>query len=286
MGHYRKVDPRFWKDEKVRRLSIQEKAIALYVITAFAKGFANVIGTLQWEWEQRSRVIYIPTWWKYNQPENDNNVIGCLKDLEDLPDSPLISKFCVNLTYLEERFHQTFTQTLQKRYPQRLATPEPELELEPELEKEPSLVPLSGEAEKKVVQSVFTRELSTWFQTTFWPAYPRKEREERAWKAMLKLKPDPAMRDRIMVQLEQWKTCRKWQEGYALLASNWIGEGEWKNPAPQGDAHANGRGSYQGSTAKASGETVGSGPGSGESDKWAQEASRADEVRKARGLTG
>lgn len=34
MARYRKVDPRFWRDEAVRGLDVTDKAIALYVITA------------------------------------------------------------------------------------------------------------------------------------------------------------------------------------------------------------------------------------------------------------
>ena len=164
MARYRRFDPRFWKDEKVRTLTLTEKSIAIYGFTAqsnrigifsfspgeacedlelkpetFAKGFKNVCQTLGWQWEERSRVLYLPTWWKYNPPENANNVIGNLKDLSDVPHSPLISLFSNNLQYLPGTLHQTFTQTFSERYPKR--SPSQEQYQEQYQEKEPPISP-------------------------------------------------------------------------------------------------------------------------------------------------
>ena len=162
MARYRRFDPRFWKDEKVRTLTLTEKSIAIYGFTAqsnrigifsfspgeacedlelkpetFAKGFKNVCQTLGWQWEERSRVLYLPTWWKYNPPENANNVIGNLKDLSDVPHSPLISLFSNNLQYLPGTLHQTFTQTFSERYPKRSPSQEQYQEQYQEQVKEP-----------------------------------------------------------------------------------------------------------------------------------------------------
>ena len=167
MARYRRFDPRFWKDEKVRTLTLTEKSIAIYGFTAqsnrigifsfspgeacedlelkpetFAKGFKNVCQTLGWQWEERSRVLYLPTWWKYNPPENANNVIGNLKDLSDVPHSPLVSLFSNNLQYLPGTLHQTFTQTFLERYPKR--SPSQEQYQEQYQEKEPPISPKGG----------------------------------------------------------------------------------------------------------------------------------------------
>jgi uncharacterized phage protein (TIGR02220 family) len=144
MSRYRKVDPRFWKDEKVIAFSPEEKLVALYLFTGqsnriglfsfspgeaaedvgtlpqtFGERFGKVCQTLGLGWDETFRVLYIPTWWKYNQPENVNNVLGNLKDLEDVPDCPLFDKFAKNLEFLSANFHETFTQTVAKRYPKR-----------------------------------------------------------------------------------------------------------------------------------------------------------------------
>src|SRR4029079_10168428 len=101
----KKIAPRIWTDEKFRLLTGEEQRIALYILTAqsnriglfslspgkacedlrtslyiFSKDLQKVCQTLNWEWDPEARVLYIPTWWRYNQPENANNVIGNLKD--------------------------------------------------------------------------------------------------------------------------------------------------------------------------------------------------------------
>ena len=139
----------------------EEKLVAVYVFTAqsnrigcftfspamaaedlgmkaetFSKRFASVSSTLGWRWDSVAHVLYIPTWWKYNQPENQNNMIGNLKDLEDVPHSPLVSEFCSNREHLHNGMVSTFVETLRERYPKRSASQEQEQELEQEQKKE------------------------------------------------------------------------------------------------------------------------------------------------------
>lgn len=160
-ARYRKIDPRIWTDERFRLLKPEEQRIALYILTAqsnriglftfspgkacedlgtlgvtFRKGFEIVCRALHWEWDADNRVIYLPTWWRYNQPENSNNVIGNLKDLDDLPETPLLERFSTNTAYLPEGLVETFTQTLAKRYPQRSPKRSPSQEQEQEQEQE------------------------------------------------------------------------------------------------------------------------------------------------------
>lgn len=145
MSRYRKIDPRFWKDEKVMSLAPEEKLIALYLFTGqsnrigifnfspgeaaedlrleetFRKGFEKVCETLNFGWDKTFRVLYLPTWWKYNSPENPNVLKSCLADLHEIPQTPLINQFSSNLTYLPETFHQTFREGLGKPCPKRMA---------------------------------------------------------------------------------------------------------------------------------------------------------------------
>jgi hypothetical protein len=141
---YRRIDPRIWTDEKFRQLTSEQQRVALYILTAqsnrigffsfstgkacedletllptFRKGFLKVCQTLNWEWDPAARVLYLPTWWRYNPPENANNVIGNLKDLDDLPETPLLKRFSINTAYLSDELIETFTKTLAKRSPKR-----------------------------------------------------------------------------------------------------------------------------------------------------------------------
>jgi hypothetical protein len=171
---WRKVTPGFWRDGKVRQLSPPEKLVALYCLTAqsnriglfsfspgqaieeldaeveegsgnaretsrerFMKRFSRVVEILNWKWDDENRVLYIPTWWKYNCPQNPNDLKGSLKDVDELPETPLLPEFASNLTHLPELFHQTFTERFVNVRPTSIGTlPKPLANQEQEQEQE------------------------------------------------------------------------------------------------------------------------------------------------------
>ena len=153
---YRKVDPRFWRDERVRPLSAHDKLVALYLFTAqcnrigcysFSPGRAcedmclprlpthvrHVVTALGWEWDETAGVVYLPTWWRYNQPENPSVLIGVLADIDDVPDSPLVTRFCANTKYLDASLLHTWSTRLPTHVPTHQAHQEQEQEQEQEL---------------------------------------------------------------------------------------------------------------------------------------------------------
>ena len=154
---YRKLDPRIWRDEKFATLTPDEKLVAVYCLTAqvnrcgifvfspamaaeelgtspqtFAQRFARVISALRWRWDDSTRVLYFPRWWRYNHPENTNVLKGCLSDLAELPQTPLLAEFYGNETDLTE----TFRETLRQRIPKPLPIQEQEQEQEQEQDKD------------------------------------------------------------------------------------------------------------------------------------------------------
>src|SRR5689334_4220212 len=104
---YRKLYPMFWRDADVRKLDDDHKVVAAYCLTShqtnriglfvlspamaaeelgtsaqtFAKRLTKVCETLSWGWDEQNRVLFIPSWWLWNAPENPNVMIGNLKDL-------------------------------------------------------------------------------------------------------------------------------------------------------------------------------------------------------------
>jgi hypothetical protein len=124
-----------WDDEKFRALTAGEKLTAIYIVTAqsnrcglfvyshalamdhlgiendrYRKAFANVVKTLGWMFDETARVIYIPTWWKYNPPENPKHLQGCLSDLHDIPRTSLLGNFRSNTTYIPDWENQRRSQ--------------------------------------------------------------------------------------------------------------------------------------------------------------------------------
>jgi hypothetical protein len=157
---YRKIDPRIWKDEKFIGLGTISKLILLYCLSSpqsnrigifnfspaqggedlqtlpetFLKGLNRICKTFRWRYDEKFRVLYIPTWWKYNKPENPNVLKACLQDLHEVPNSPLKEAFKSNLDYLPETFHETFSEGLPKPLPK----PSPKQEQEQEQEQDKS----------------------------------------------------------------------------------------------------------------------------------------------------
>jgi|GEM_PF-5401522 len=139
MARYRKIDPRLWKDEKFQQLTSEEKLIAVYLVTAqsnriglfnfspamaiedlgvlpetFREAFDKVCQTLNWAWDKHARVLFLPTWWKYNTPENPNVLVSALNDLHEIPETHLIQRFWSNDEYLPESFQKAFRKLRQR----------------------------------------------------------------------------------------------------------------------------------------------------------------------------
>ena len=157
---YRKIDPRIWNDEVFIGLDPLGKLIALHVLSTqqanrcgifvfslamaeeqvmgeglgggFRDGFHRVVKAFGWRWDPTARTLYLPTWWKYNPPESVNVLLGNLKDLEDLPQTPLLKEFCGNSKCLSGSVLKAFLE----RYPQPYPEPSPIQEQEQEQEQE------------------------------------------------------------------------------------------------------------------------------------------------------
>lgn len=168
---YRKIDPRIWGDERFVNLSNEEKLIALYCLTSpqcnriglfrfsvaaaaedlgtlpqtFAKRFANVCHTLNWTFDERSKVLYFPTWWKYNAPDNPNTMKSCLEDLHDVPATYLLARFYANTKYLQASTAERIANVARNVTPN-VSPQEQEQEQEQEKEQEQDVLgrPASG----------------------------------------------------------------------------------------------------------------------------------------------
>jgi hypothetical protein len=101
----------------ILRLSIGMAAEDLNLsIETLAKRLPDVATTFGWKWDETDRVIFIPSWWRWNPPENPKVLLGCLNDLAEVPAGPLLTEFSGNTQYLSTNLHETFRQTLSKRF--------------------------------------------------------------------------------------------------------------------------------------------------------------------------
>lgn len=135
MASYRKLYTHLFQDEKVRALSTEkhEKLLCLYLwieqsnrcgLFIWSKGraaddlglpyetmqpiFDSVVETMGWGYDDKVGAIYIKTWFKYNTPQNNNQLIGALSDLSALPKTLLMEEFSLNLEYIPAFLHRAF----------------------------------------------------------------------------------------------------------------------------------------------------------------------------------
>ena len=254
MSRYRKVDPRFWKDEKIINLPSQEKLIALYLFTGqsnrigifnfspgeamedlgialesfaegWAKPFGNVCRALNLGWDETFRVLYLPTWWKYNCPENPNVLKSCLVDLHEIPQTGLISEFSSNHAYLPETFHQTFREGLAKPSPQRM----PHQEQEQEQEYKSGAAPDSPSSISKRKRAKTTSPEDPEFEKA-WSLYPKrggsdpKEKARKAWRARVHEGADPLIMIAGIERYAAYVRAVEWEETqYVKQAATFFG---------------------------------------------------------------
>jgi len=249
MARYRKSDPRFWKDEKIRGFDPTDKLLAQYAFTGqsnrigcfafspgmaaedtgiplrtFVKRFRQVCQRLNWKWDERVGVLYLPTWWRYNQPENANNVIGNLKDLDDVPGSPLVAEFCENVTYLDPKlrvvFAQTLVERLGERYPKRSVTQEQEQKQEQE-------TPLRADALVTAPPLSATNGAGLADFERFWASYPKRKHRGQAERAWAKQRPPI---DTVVSALEVQRRSRDWVKDdgqYIPYPATWLNAKGW-----------------------------------------------------------
>jgi len=75
----------------------------------FRECVQHVCWAFGWRYDPRARVLWIPSWWKFNAlSANENNAKGALSDLEEVPASDLLGEFCRNLRFVPVVHHALF----------------------------------------------------------------------------------------------------------------------------------------------------------------------------------
>ena len=141
VGRYRKLYPRIWRHPNFTTLRPSVRELALYLLTGpqtsaiglfhfsvataaedlgvtvetIRKGLVDVGVGFGWQFDSSARVFFIPSWWNWNRPENENVLTGNLKALSEIPPSSLVDAFARNLETLPEALHPGFIEGCRKR---------------------------------------------------------------------------------------------------------------------------------------------------------------------------
>lgn len=129
IGRYSKIFVRIFLHPRFQALTDAEKVLVFYLLAGpqrnrlglyrlsiaaaaedlgtvpetLKKRLANVCAAFGWMFDSRAKQFYVPTWWKWNPPENINVLAGSLKDLHEIPSSSLLEAFATNVKELSEK---------------------------------------------------------------------------------------------------------------------------------------------------------------------------------------
>lgn len=143
VGRYSTVFTRLWLNPAFSAFTDSEKVLTLFLLTGsqrsriglyrlspaaaaeelgtsvepFRKRLGTVCAAFGWLFDADARVLYIPTWWRWNPPANANVIRGSLKDLNDIPPCGLMDAFARNTKWIPEQFHEAFLQGLREQLP-------------------------------------------------------------------------------------------------------------------------------------------------------------------------
>jgi hypothetical protein len=152
VGRYRQIYPRLWRHPAFAALNKTARELTLYLLSGpqtnriglfhfsiataaedlrigaetLRERLADVQVTFDWRFDADAHVLYIPSWWRWNRPQNANVLSGNLKDLSEIPPCGLVDAFADNLQTLPLTFHETFIEGLRQRLPKRSRTQEPD----------------------------------------------------------------------------------------------------------------------------------------------------------------
>ncbi len=143
LGRYRRAYPRLFRHPGFKQLPPLGQRLTVYVLfgpqsnriglfyfslqtaaedlgttnESLRKAWPDVASTFGWGFDASNHVLFIPSWWRWNHPENENVLRGNLKDLNDVPRCELMERFVTNTGDLDPRFHGTFIEGCTKRLP-------------------------------------------------------------------------------------------------------------------------------------------------------------------------
>jgi hypothetical protein len=261
-GRYRKVFPRLWRHRHFVELSVEARLLALYCLAGppanriglfllsiggaaedlrmtpngVKEHLSSVLDAFGWQYDAESRVLWIPSWWKFNLPENANVLKGGLRDILDVPHSKLIARFAAHTEHLPETLAATFTATLQRTLPQgsmkRCGTQKQEQEHEPE--PEPKQEPQPTRVTRRPSPSLEGFDV-------FWGLYPKKQAKGEAEKAWRGIPKTPGLIDRVHAAVRLQLQSVEWlKDGGRFIPhpATWLRARRWEDEPHVGVAGA------------------------------------------------
>lgn len=161
-GRYVRIATKFWADEKVVDLDPETKLLYLYILSCphsnmagyyrlpkpyiqadlklsdkgLTKGFNKLLSKGLIKYCEKSSVIFIPNYYKYNSIQNKNQAKGAANRTSELPKNSLVKDYKIAIKQYAESYYKELCKGLPKGFDEGLPkqSGNTELELESELD--------------------------------------------------------------------------------------------------------------------------------------------------------
>lgn len=205
----------------------------------------RVCQTLGWRWDAGARVLFIPSWWKHNPPENVNVLKGALADAEELPQSPLVQEFWQNGRHLPPGMADVLAKrsgnvtpyvpgTIPKPSPIQEQEQEQELNTPPNPQRGNESAESEPEPKRGRRKKAGAAEADPLF-ASFYQAYPRKTAKADAAKAFAKIDPDETLLARMLAAIAVKRKSDDWtrENGrFIPYPATWLNQRRWEDEPP------------------------------------------------------
>lgn len=279
---FRTLDPRFWADESVQALSSLDKLLALYVLCgpqtnrigiyvfsigaaaedlglpaeSVRNGLSRICEALGWKFDQGTRLLYLPSWWRYHGYHKRGgqtsqiplqNLLGMLADVHELPECSLLDEFLDNDSHLELSPREVLAAAtkiseimrhrgkkggLAKAKKQAASTPakKPLAGVVPGVPENPSTQEQELELEEKSMSASSGRFAYPDSFEQFWDAFPKARRTKKMtafvkWKSASKRVSPSFLTERATA----YAASPQGQSPYAVMPSTWLSGAMWED---------------------------------------------------------
>jgi hypothetical protein len=199
---------------------------------------------------ERSAVILIPNFLKYNPMQNKNQAKGAARRVAELPENTLTRDFETVLKRFAEQFVEWFTEwfantdtdtdtdtetvtgDIDTCAPDDAQDENGDLGGSVEAEKVTATPDGDKLSEKSGPRSPFKSKRQEQLFDEFWAEYPKKRSKGQAEKTWVKLKPDEQLFEAIMTGLKRAKTSVDWAKNggqYIPYPSTWLNAKGWED---------------------------------------------------------
>ena len=252
MREYGQVQSAFWQSKDAEAFSDGAKLLAVYLLTCpHANGLGcyrlpdgYVSGDLGWDSETVSErfrelfdkgfayrfdgVVFLPNFLRWNKINNANIATARFSEWDVLPKGEaktraarVMLEFCNHWVDSQKRALETVTQTIT----QTVTQPEPNPTQPNPTQSQP------GKNPKTLGHRPDDRD---WFESKFWPAYPRKVAKASAAKAFAKINPDDALLERMFAALAVHVASEQWRRDdgrFIPHPATWLNQRRWEDDA-------------------------------------------------------